>query len=432
MPSRARLEELVALAQSYRDLTRREVAERLGRDPHNLIPDTGNPKLDFVVKLGQLLDWSVEMVVQELYAGGPTGAIDDLTASEARERNRQAWELVRAERWEEAIAVLRMVIDGPAPREAKAYAYQLLVTACESQGRYLEALDAARCGLTQSSPGSPEALRLRGLLAFSHYITGAPYEAEGIAGALLADLEAMPGELERGDPLRQTQGFAHFVRGQARRCIAIAEDQVDLRLAAKAVADLERAIALCEDFAVRGTVAWDAGLADIARAGIFEIRALSGELAIEEAMRDALGRLEGTERIDELDSTAAEALGWWCVFAANVALRRLAAGDERDRLMGILTNKADEVATRLGHWALRERVLVLEHRASEGSARGDDLNPRGGRLEETGLSEPNRAESLDSEDLRAVAGTMSRFPEFRPIGWRILRSRRAAEGGGEP
>jgi len=413
MPSRERLEELVALAQSYRELSRRDVAERLGRDPHNLIPDTGNPKVDFVVKLAALLDWSVEMVVQELYEKPATSAEEDRPAAVARERNRRAWDLLKAERWEDAAAQLSEVIDGPAPAEAKAYACQLLVTALESQGRYLDAMLAARTGLRSSVPGSQEALRLRALLAFGNYVTGSVYEAEGLAGALLAEL----GELDRADPLRQTQAFAFFVRGQARRCIAVRAGDVDPRVGALAAADLERAIVLFEDYAVRGTASWDAGLAEIARAGLFELRALGGEYSTEQAIEIAMARLEGTERIDELNSTAAEALGWWCVFAANVVLQRLPAEGQRDRLMGILTNKADEVANRLGHWALRERVLTLEHQHGAGAAAAAELR--------------EQAECLDSEDLRSVAGTMSRFPEFRPIGWQILRARRPRERAGE-
>lgn len=396
----------MALAQSYRELSRREVAERLGRDPHNLIPDTGNPKVDFVVKLAGLLDWSIEMVVDELYERAESMAEEDHPAAAARECNRRAWDLVRAERWEEATALLREVIEGRASGEAKAYACQLLVTALESQGHYLKAMQAARCGLLHCPPGSQEALRLRALLAFANYVTGALYEAEGLAGALLADL----GELDRSDPLRQTQAFACFVRGHARRCIAQQGEETDSRVTSLAVADLERAISLFEDYAVRGTPSWDAGLAEIARAGVFELRALSGEIPAEQAIGIALRRLEGTEKIEVLDSTAAEALGWWCVFAANVVLRRVAAAEQRDQLMGILTNKADEVATRLGHWALRERVLTLEHQSGGGGESNAELR--------------ERAQGLDTEDLRSVAGTMSRFPEFRPIGWQILRARR--------
>ena len=56
---RRRLERLLDLAQVYRGWTRRELAKSLGRDPTKLIPGSGNPKLDLVISLSEVLDWTV-------------------------------------------------------------------------------------------------------------------------------------------------------------------------------------------------------------------------------------------------------------------------------------------------------------------------------------------------------------------------------------
>ena len=51
-PRRERLEELLKLAQLYRGWPVRRLAEELGRDPHNLVPDSGVPKIDLVMRGG--------------------------------------------------------------------------------------------------------------------------------------------------------------------------------------------------------------------------------------------------------------------------------------------------------------------------------------------------------------------------------------------
>ena len=65
---RRRLERLLDLAQVYRGWTRRELAKSLGRDPTKLIPGSGNPKLDLVISLSEVLDWTVGEVTDCLWA----------------------------------------------------------------------------------------------------------------------------------------------------------------------------------------------------------------------------------------------------------------------------------------------------------------------------------------------------------------------------
>ena len=66
---RDRLEHLLTLAQTYRGWSRRQLAEALGRDPSNLVPASGLPKIDLVVELARALDWSVEEVVEGFWLG---------------------------------------------------------------------------------------------------------------------------------------------------------------------------------------------------------------------------------------------------------------------------------------------------------------------------------------------------------------------------
>jgi hypothetical protein len=80
--------------------------------------------------------------------------------------------------------------------------------------------------------------------------------------------------------------------------------------------------------------------------------------------------------------------------------------------MAVFTNKAIEVADRLGNWSLRERAFSLE------MVRRD-------RLERSTGFDPEWV--LDEEDVRTIAGTMGRFPSFRDTGWRILSQARIVE-----
>jgi hypothetical protein len=141
------------------------------------------------------------------------------------------------------------------------------------------------------------------------------------------------------------------------------------------------------------------------------VRAVLGELTPSEVLE----RL--TVALDRVVDVAAhepgdwlESWGWWCIFGCNVALRHFAE-DEISMRMAIFTNKAMEIADRLENWSLRERAFQMDLERHE-------------RL----VNEPW---VLDDEEVRILAGTMGRFPNFRAAGWRILNEARFidAEGG---
>ena len=87
-----------------------------------------------------------------------------------------------------------------------------------------------------------------------------------------------------------------------------------------------------------------------------------------------------------------------------MALRHL-EGAALDRAMAVFTNKAVEIAERLGNWSLRERAFSMELERRDRSGRS------------TGFEQEW---VLDEEEVRTIAGTMGRFPSFRETGWRIL------------
>jgi hypothetical protein len=72
---RQSLEQLLGLAVTYKGLTRKRLAESLGRDPSKLSRETANPKLDYLIRLAELLDWPVGDVAEVIWSeAGTDGA----------------------------------------------------------------------------------------------------------------------------------------------------------------------------------------------------------------------------------------------------------------------------------------------------------------------------------------------------------------------
>lgn len=61
-----RLNQVIDLARIYRGWTKGELANALGRDASNMMPESGNPKLDLVFGLAEVLDWPVGDVAESL------------------------------------------------------------------------------------------------------------------------------------------------------------------------------------------------------------------------------------------------------------------------------------------------------------------------------------------------------------------------------
>ncbi|MFO0874879.1 MAG: hypothetical protein U0575_13035 [Phycisphaerales bacterium] len=122
--------------------------------------------------------------------------------------------------------------------------------------------------------------------------------------------------------------------------------------------------------------------------------------------------LEDLDSIVDVEAVADRALleshGWWCVGGFGLAERHL-GGSTLQQALGILSNKADEIAAAVDSWALRERVLTLEH-ARRRRLAGPDGS---GIFADEWL--------LDRDDLRIVVGCVGSSRRFRPIGLDILR-----------
>ncbi len=391
---RERLAKFIDLAKVYRGWSRGEVARALGRDPGKLLPPSGNPKLDLLVGIADALDWTVGDVIDGVWTCEDVRLCEgDFSSLDA-----QALAAHRAGDYRKMADISKqMTLASKTPSE-RALACNRCAGAYDGMGQYNKSLPCLQAALSER--GIPAGLRLMLTvnLANAHYAVWNLTESRSAAREVLELLESTT-MTERRE--RVCHAFAHYVRGNSFRRLICVESDLAQTHARRAHADLSQALREYEDLA--DTFADDryAAVANTCRGGLLEIEAVLGDLS----PKDVLQRL--TVALDRVVDVAAhapgewlESWGWWCIFGCNVALRHL--GEEDISLsMAIFTNKAMEIADRLENWSLRERAFQMDLERHE-------------RLD-------NEPWVLDNEEVRILAGTMGRFPNFRAAGWRILQ-----------
>lgn len=416
--SRERLEEMIELLQSYRGWSQKEVAEALERNVHALVPDSGNPKLDLVEKLSEVLDWPIEMIVADLRqadrdARTVQAAAGTSPPKDAKVHTQRVWELVDGERWDEVIAATNPEAIDAFDGMTRAVLLGYRFAAYENTGRYLAAIDCCREGLELVPLASEMCSRLRLNLAAMLLLVGNLHESEAMARSLLADLESIPPE----SPLNLQRGMGLLVRGLVLRSLGAGSTGVDdgvLNEARRLLNDAESCLASLPSSCGPERTRAPAITAATAR---HEVDVLLGTARVTSLVDETLAKLDASVDVAALDSQTAEHLGWCCLIAARAVLQHRDDVPDSHQVLAILTNKIDEVAERLGHWALRERLFSIEHLhrvlQSESDASPDAWN-------------------LDNDDVRTLVGTMSRFPRFRRTGWMILDSvrRERRDGSG--
>lgn len=381
---------------------------RLGRDASKVVPESGNPKLDLVVALAEALDWTVGDVAECVWAD-PRDA--DSVAGSYSELDDAALAAHRAGDWCGMIDAARQMLTVSKTAAERAKALNRMSGGYDGVGRYVKSLDCIR----EALGCSPLPVNLRTMLhvnlANAHYALWHVAEARATACELVDRFAAVAPQTRLD---RVAQAFALQVRGQcARRMIERDPDQREEHAQA-ARSDLERAGTLLTELAREFGDDSYGGVANTCRGALIEIACALGERDPVEAvaqLTEGLGAVEDPQLAPAGDWL--ESYGWWCIFGCNIALRHL-EDPSFHRAMAVFTNKAVEIADRLGNWTLRERAFSLEH-----------LRRR--RLSRTSGFEAEWV--LDEEDVRTIAGTMGRFPSFRDTGWRILAEARIVDQG---
>ncbi len=409
-----KLERLLELAQAYKGCSRKELARVLGRDRTKLVPSSGVPKLDLVVDLSNVLDWPIAEVAGFLSEDGAfTGSgngeprADDYEGLQIGSRDAQ-----RDGRYALAVDLARQAYGAANTAEQRALACNREAVAWDGLGYYASALEAEQRGLRE--PGISLELRhiLESNLANAYYTLWSLTEARSVARDLI-DWFARSVPATYRD--RCTQAFAHYVRGNTMRRMMSAEPEHAASFADSAIADLQASQRMYDGLAKEFREDSFAGIANTCKGGIIEAETAIGRREAGSAIAELE---EGLDAVIDPESCPPgdwlESYGWWCIFGCNIALRQVADERELQRAMAVFTNKADEIADRMNNWSLRERVFSMQFASQQRF-----LDWTGRELSIT----------LDHDDLRALVGTMGRFPTFRDTGWRLLETARVVRNG---
>jgi tetratricopeptide (TPR) repeat protein len=411
LEQRERLCRFVDLARVYRGWSRTELSKVLGRDPSKIVPDSGNPKLDLIVGLADALDWSVGDVAESVWEHDSDSA-DPTVELSFEAISRASIEARHAGRFEDALRLTsRLRLIASSERE-HAIACLREGSIWDRRGRYTRALECAQEGLGVNCRDFDVRTTLQGRLANAHYTLWHLVEATAVGHDLVRSFNGtMP-----GDPvLRENLGMAHYAIGQAaRRQIDPSEPELARRVE-EARVHLREASSIFFDLHRDRERPTDLAFSRICAGGLLEVEVAAGTLDPNAAIERVMMELDDVIDPDACSSVdLLESHGWWAIFGCNIALRHL-QGSELHRPMAIFTNKALEIADRIGNWGLRERAFTLEHfrRQRIADLLGDEQDW-----------------FLDDEEIRTITGTMGRFPGFRRIGWRILEAARVFDQAG--
>lgn len=404
-PRRGRLENLLNLARIRRGWSRAQLARALDRDPTKILPDSANPKLDYVIKLAEVLEWPVGEVVDAIWAGA------DLTqpAAEAsfEQLTEQITAAVRHADFTSVVDLAQKMFRAARTPDEHAHACIREAAGWDGMGRYQKVLDAARRGLAQPGISTRLRLVLQASLANAQYTLWDLTPALGTAEVLADWYEANP---PTRDVDQKRVAYVYYVRGNTRRRLMAIEPDAATAHAEHARADLTKADemyrALADTFNDHGL----RGVANTCRGGLIEIDVQTGRRPALDAVTEIRAALDASGLPSaDLPGDWVESYGWWCIFGSNIALRHL-KGRDLQQSLNHLTAKALEIAERLDNWAMRERVYTIQYAL------------HALMVDATGLE---LALDINDQDRSLITATMGRFPAFRETGWRLLDSAKA-------
>lgn len=411
---RQRLEMLLNLARVARGWSRAQLARALDRDPTKLLPESANPKMDYLVRLADVLEWPVGEVVEAIWSGASAaenGAPPPAATFE--EYNDLIAEAVRAADFSRVVDLARQMFRVARTGDERAHACVREAAGWDGMGRYPKVLEAVRTGLAQGPLSVRLRLVLQATLANAQYTLWDLTPALGTCEVLAQWYEANPPE-KRHDWKRVA--YVHYVRGNTRRRLMAMEPENHDAHATAAKADLGRAIDLYTSLSSELGDSALLGVANTCRGGLIETEV---ELGLREPKVSVQVMLAALERVDPAHTQEAgdwiESYGWWCIFGSNIALRHLRGRDLQQAISAFMS-KALAIADRLDNWAMRERVFTMQFALHNLM------------VDATGL---DLAFTIDDQERSLIGATMGRFPNFRTVGWRILETARVVQGAKE-
>lgn len=411
---RQRLEALLSLARVARGWSRAQLARSLDRDPTKLVPESANPKMDYLVRLADVLEWPVGEVIDAIWSGaGSAGqaSVDSLGTFE--QYNEQIAEAVRGANFRKVVELSQKMFQTARSGDERAHACIREAAGWDGMGRYPKVLEAVRRGLQQGPLSTRLRLVLQASLANAQYTLWDLTPALGTSEVLARWYENNPPS-QRHDWKRVA--YVHYVRGNTHRRLMSQEPENLKQHAEAAKADLAKAFDMYTSLAKELRDDGLNGVANTCRGGLFEVD-------VELGVRDP--RVAVQEMLDTLQSSTGlaghtagdwvESWGWWCIFGSNIALRHL-KGRELQQAMSVFMTTALSVADRLDNWAMRERVFTIQFALHNLM------------VDTTGL---DLAFTIDDDERSLISATMGRFPTFRSTGWKILETARVVQGAKE-
>lgn len=408
--SKERLSQLEHLVKVYRGFNQAELARQLRRDPGRLVCPSGDPKASFVSALAELIEWTpcevIEFLQEPPEIDEPSTPHSKQSFEELEQASRSAY---REGRFKEAVRLAQDGYVAACTGDERVLACNREAVAHDGSGHYLKAMEALLRGAQESTIGNALGRQLRVNLANTYYALWRLPVSQSLAKEVIACFEACPATSRKD---RISEAFAHYVLGHTcRRRMHRDSDRVfehaeRSRDALQRSLELYRAIA--QDYDDDGYE----GIARTLEGGLLEVNAALGR----EDPRRCLELIESSLE-DVVDPGVAprgdllESYGWWCIFGCNIVIRHLTDERQVQHFLAVLTEKADEVATRLDNWALWERVFTMDYAAIE-------------HVEQ--VLGVRSLVILDQHELRTLAGTMGRFPNFRELGRRLFDAHMAS------
>ncbi len=412
---RRRLHNLVDLARTTRKWTRAQLAQALGRDPTKVYPESANPKADYLISLAKALEWPVGDVIEavwseddprtQLMAPNETISPEDLLAQDrgAAATHWPQWNRHHiAGEHRDALESARSLFKAAQSDEYLAYASHLEAAALEGMGQYAKSAKVAQRGLDHTSVSPRTRNALRAGLANAWYSMWELAPALGECEVVIAYYDKNPPE-KSVDWKRRA--FVRYVRGNVRRRLAVVEPDMAQEHYTRAIEDLNFASNVYQNMANELEDGSLLGIVNTCLGGVLEAQVELGQRDASTTIHEMLESTVAALSADEApQGDWLESWGWWCIFGSNMALRRL-EGVEAQQIVKRYLDLGLEIAERLDHWAMRERIFTLQlalHRTLVGT---------------TGLEIPF---VLPGSQRRSVFGAIGRIPRFRDKGWQIL------------
>ncbi len=399
-----RLHGLIDLARASRGWSKAQLARALDRDATKVYPDTGNPKADFLVKLAEILEWSVGDVLQTVW-GETSPQTEARPADDSYEGlYKQAREAHQQGQYDVVVARAKEMYDKAQNEDHKCVACSVEASGWDGLGRYVQEVEACRRGLMHR-PGNPiRRQQLRAVLANAWYSLWELTPALGTCEVLLDWYNSNP---PMNDLDRKRPAFVHYVRGHTHRRLAMMEPELKGAHLVAAREDLARSAGMHEELAGKLNAPQLAGIANTCRGGLIEVAVEAGLEDPASAVAEIMSALRKVNPADPaLTGDWLESWGWWCTFGADIALRHL-KGREMQEPVRYLNQAALKIADRANNWAMRERVFTLQYSLHQTVTDSTGLE----------IEFP-----LDDDDCSLLTATMGRFPSFRSVGWQILET----------